>query len=149
MQKHFLIFLFSAFVVMMSSCNKQQMKSQSENVSTVHLSKGGGFTGIYNGYSITSQGQLVSWQQTAAGEKDVQATDKVKAKKVKPFFQQIETFIETDLESPGNMTTKLVLQRPDTTVTWLWNAENTDTEPTAELNELYLSMWQFCQKNID
>ena len=147
--KKILVFLAIVFLLMSSSCNKSNLQSHDDNSLWLHVSTGGGFSGSSTGYSLSSNGHVQRWQESANGEKSLKAENKIKAKTVTPFFEQIKVWQETNINTPGNMTSKLTYETPDTTLTWLWTADSTSETLPENFFEYYESLWRFCQNNID
>ncbi|MBK8911089.1 MAG: hypothetical protein IPM61_07140 [Chlorobi bacterium] len=81
-------------------------------VRTLIIGSGGGFTGIYRGYRICSDGRVYAWSAPAGG-RDTGIILFTDADSVEGFFRVIDEmkFQQVDYNDPGNMNWYVELQQ--------------------------------------
>lgn len=97
-------------VVTFSGCGSSN-SSTTSTAKTISISRGGGVSGAYNGYSITTDGAVTKWLQLPAQEKKVTALFTTTSDSASFFFRYLDEagFRSTEFSTPGNMTTVIQL----------------------------------------
>lgn len=113
----------------------------------VTFGSGGGFTGMWRGFTISSDGTLYSWEGRAPGENQ-KAVGKVSAVQLDQLWQRIRqaNFFDQEIDQAGNMTTifRVRANRQEHRVAWpLGNASKTRVSDS--LRQLH----DFCQQLVE
>jgi hypothetical protein len=85
---------------------------------TLTLSYGGGFTGQYEGYTLSSPDSVISWRQRAAGPRVVQWARKADPESLDAFVRELEPYFDMESAETGNMTARIELQSPQDQHAW-------------------------------
>lgn len=101
---HILLLSFVIFTV--TGCGSSS-SSTTSTPKIISISNGGGVSGAYNGYSITSEGKVTKWLKIQSGEKKVTDLFTTTADSALFFFRYLDEagFLTTEFSTPGNMTT--------------------------------------------
>ena len=115
----------------------------------ITIASGGGFTGLYKGYTLHSDGQVVHWQRFGAGQDSVLWTAKGNAEQIDNFKKKLEESgaLSQPFQETGNMTTTVTLALPDTSYTWSWPGTGVNDNTPDVLKELYPLVEKYC-KNL-
>jgi|GEM_PF-1596159 len=139
MKKNYLKFLFSTLVIAMfaiilascCSCNNIPVNF------TVEIGSGGGFTGMWSGFTLEANGQVKSWNGKMQGEnpKEYQA---LKNDKMRQIHGKIKSskILDLHLQEPGNMTKYLKITLDGKQNILLWDYSRNDSL-TKNLNEVF------------
>jgi len=71
---------------------------------TITLSSGGGFAGIYQGYTLLSTGEITAWSGRAEGPRTDSWRRKADPDTLAAFALALDGYLGTELEQAGNMT---------------------------------------------
>lgn len=86
---------------------------------TLSLSSGGGFSGLVEGFTLTSQGQVTAWQKLPGNPETTLWSKKGDSDSAIALVESLKSFLAVDLKETGNVTTRISLVLPDTS--WLWS----------------------------
>ncbi len=133
------------------ACNKKSAEKTPEQPAIVpfriSISTGGGFTGLYQGFTLHSDGKIEQWQKDRAGEVKILKSRQVDVKEFVKFRKELERddIFKIKLTQTGNMTTKIVYQKWDSTFVWTWQAGG---EIPPQMQKWYDSIRIFCKQQI-
>ncbi len=113
----------------------------------ISIATGGGFTGLYQGFTLHSDGKIEQWQQDRAGEVKILKSIQGDAKEFVKFRKELERddIFKIKLTQTGNMTSKIVYQKGDSTFVWTWQAGG---EIPPQMQKWYDSIKIFCKQQI-
>ena len=113
----------------------------------ITIASGGGFTGLYKGYALHSDGQVVHWQRFGAGQDSTLWTISGTADQILDFKQRLEEsgVLSQTFQKTGNMTTVVTLELPDTSYTWLWPGTGVGQKTPDIFKEWYPLDEKYCK----
>ena len=138
-------------VIFCIACNKKSAEKTPEQPAIVpfqiSISTGGGFTGLYQGFTLHSDGKIEQWQKDRASEVKILKSRQVDVKEFVKFSKELERddIFKIKLTQTGNMTTKIVYQKGDSTFVWTWQAGG---EIPPQMQKWYDSIRIFCKQQI-
>lgn len=154
------VLLFLILITMSIACKKEATKTsdtEPENdtlngttqIDTVELTiaRGGGFTGLYKGYTLHSDGQVVHWQRFGAGPDSVLWKAQDNSGKIHDFVNQLEEseVLTKNIQETGNITTIVTLELPDTSHTWSWPGSGVNDSTPDIFKEWYSLVENYCR----
>ena len=152
MQKYCLILIASfSGVIFYAGCHKKSAETTTQQHPLIpfeiSISTGGGFTGLYQGFTLHSDGKIEQWQQDRAGKVKILKSRQGDAKEFVKFRKELERddIFKLKLTQTGNMTTKIVYQKGDSTFVWIWQAGG---EIPPQMQKWYDSIRIFCKQQI-
>ncbi|MFT6815179.1 MAG: hypothetical protein ACJAZ3_001079 [Sphingobacteriales bacterium] len=106
--------------------SKTTATKKSKNASLISVGSGGGITGDYNGYMISSKGQGYVWTQELRQELEVEPLFNTTSDSVNIWFMRLAAMeIEkVNYNKPGNFSFFIELVKPDTTYKITWSNQN-------------------------
>jgi len=138
-------------IIFCIACHKKSTEKTSQHPAIVpfqiSIATGGGFTGVYQGFTLHSDGKIEQWQKDRAGEVKILKYTQVDAKEFVKFRKELERddIFKIKLTQTGNMTTKIVYQKGDSTFVWTWQA---GAEIPPQIQKWYDSIRTFCKQQI-
>jgi len=110
----------------------------------VRVSEGGGITGLEQGYTLFPDGKIEHWQQLPGKQDTVLWTAKTDPAETQKFQLNLENsgFLQKSFQKVGNITVRIVYERPDTTFQWSWSKGG--ITPT-EFGKWYKEVKEYCQ----
>ncbi len=121
------------------------MQKTQQQAFTITVSQGGGFTGRYSGYTISSDGTASHWQKVSAVKKSTLwkiSTDSVEVKKLAASLHNLGIF-DIEYQETGNLTKSIFYQTNAKQYKWTWAAGKTIP---AALQESYTILITFCKQ---
>ncbi len=96
------LYFVTLFVLMAFSCKSPVVNFQDYDGILLTVGSGGGFSGIYNEYSLLKSGEVYKWNSTT---KERTYVGKFEKKLAKQFFNNYKTlnFEKKNINNPGNM----------------------------------------------
>ena len=147
-----LLFLF-LLMALFTVCKKESVRKETEvsqkEAFKITIASGGGFTGLYKGYTLHSEGQVMHWQRFAAGRDSTIWAAQGAANKILNFKLQLEKSgaPRQTIQETGNMTTTVTLTLQDTSYTWSWPGTGVNDNTPDIFKEWYLLVEKYC-KNL-
>ena len=152
----FTIFISVALLIGCGSCkmdveNEHQSlnkEAKSLPIFKIVLSSGGGFTGLSNGYSLFSNGNVEKWRQLSAVKDSVVWISQVDSSKIYNFKNDLETSGITNktYNGTGNITTRLKYETKDSTYNWSWKGAGDESDVPLEIKPLFENIKKFCSE---
>ena len=107
------------------------------------ISRGGGVTGIWKGYTLYPSGKVEHWQEYGA-TKSVLWSGKSEPQKILEFKLALDDagILSENIQQYGNMTTIVKLQTADTSYVWAWH--DTNGIPSSLIN-WHKAVTQYCR----
>lgn len=144
------VLIFSLLCVSCSKKNKQP-DGTPKNVPSdfsIRFGEGGGFTGLWKGYTIQADGTILSWQGRMAGE-NPKIAGQVSVEQVQALWQEIQNadFFVTQADQKGNMTKFMLVTANSKSHEVSWPGEMGQKAASAP-NSLE-QLQQFCQKIVE
>lgn len=141
------------------ACQRQVSKSSKPAVSgsqvlaegkaaspfTLTLSSGGGFAGLYQGCTLTSQGEVKGWQKRAGAPEAITWAVQVRPDSIAAFARELEAYLRVELQDAGNMTTRILLKLPDTTHQWSISGSGSSAEAPEPFRTWYARAEAYCR----
>jgi hypothetical protein len=109
------------------SCQKQTAKGPSAAAPqaiappqpfTLTLSSGGGFAGLYQGFTLTSAGEVRAWERRPGAAESPVWKAQGNPDSILAFARDLDKSLGVDLHGTGNMTTRILYALPDSTYQW-------------------------------
>jgi hypothetical protein len=98
---------------------------------TLILSSGGGFSGLVEGFTMNSLGEVSAWSKQPGQPETPQWTIKGRPDSTLSLVESLKPFLSVNMQETGNMTTRIRLVLPDST--WQWSKSgNGASEDAAE-----------------
>lgn len=135
------------------SCQKQIAKGPTHTPAkvvtfskyfTLTLSSGGGFAGLYQGCTLTSQGEVKAWQKRTGAPESITWTIQEKPDSIFAFAEALEPYLALDLKETGNMTMRIQLELPDTTHQWSISGSGPSAEAPEPFRTWYVRAAAYC-----
>jgi hypothetical protein len=79
---------------------------------TLTLSRGGGFAGAFQGYTLASTGEITAWNGRAAGARTRLWMRNADSDTIAAFARDLQAYFGTELAQTGNMTTRIEYASP-------------------------------------
>lgn len=114
-------------IISLSGCSSSN-SSSAPTAKTISISRGGGVSGAYTGYSLTNDGKVTKWLKMPSEEKKVTDLFATTPDSASFFFRYLDeaNFHTTEFSTPGNMTTVIQLDSGSMSHAIKWgNAEVT------------------------
>ena len=112
---------------------------------TLTLSSGGGFAGLYQGCTLTSQGEVKGWQKRAGAPEAIAWTVQVGQDSIAALAKDLEVYLGVELRDAGNMTTRILFELPDTTHQWSISGSGASTEAPEPFRTWYARAEAYCR----
>jgi len=125
-----------------------QKETQVDSFSII-ISNTGGFTGLGNGYTLSSDGTVKHWKQLSFVKDTTLWERKADLNEVINFKNQLDTcgILQKQFNGTDNITTRLVYNLKDTSYTWTWKGKGASKNIPTEINNWYKKIISFL-KNI-
>jgi len=132
-------------LVILSGCSSSNSSSV-PMTKTISISRGGGVSGVYNGFSITSEGKVTKWLQLPAEEKKVTDLFTTTSDSALFFFRYLDEagFRSTEFSTPGNMTTVIQLDSGNMSHAIKWG--NAEVKPPPLFQSFYELLSNYIQR---
>ena len=132
-------------VAAISGCGSSNSSTVSTH-KTISISRGGGVSGAYNGYSITSEGKVTKWLQMPAEGKKVTDLFTTTSDSASFFFRYLDEsgFRTTEFSTPGNMTTVIQLDSGSMSHSIKWG--NPEVTPPLIFQSFYDLLSNYIQR---
>lgn len=113
---------------------------------TLSLSSGGGFTGSYSGFTLSSDGSVRQWERRGAGSDSILWETRIPAARIIGFKNRLEQSgaLGIGLRETGNMTTQVKLVLPDTLHVWSWSGADAAETAPEPFRSWYPEVRDFC-----
>jgi hypothetical protein len=116
----------------------------------ITLEKGGGFTGLYSGYTLHSDGRLERWHQRSGGLVEIAWSQAVARDRIRALGQRLPTAGGTwTTDRVGNMTSRVHLTIGDSVTTWSWPGAGAPTEAPADFVSWHTEALALCREASD
>ncbi|GBD06335.1 hypothetical protein HRbin21_00123 [bacterium HR21] len=111
------------------------------------LGQGGGFTGMYSGHLLRSDGLVFRWSQMPGQPERTEEAGRVPADSLQPFFRKLARWQQEGktVLSTGNMVAFLEFRHAGTRYRLQWGLGETN-EP--EVQELYQELLRFLRRHL-
>ncbi len=103
-------FMSASLFLSFAACSKENKSSPQETDKppadfSLVFGEGGGFTGLWQGYTINAEGSISSWQGRMAGE-NAKPSGQLSGKQMKALWQELHktSFFTQESDERGNMT---------------------------------------------
>jgi hypothetical protein len=140
-----LFFIFCIGFVACSNMGDKKSEATAEKASyfKIALSSGGGFTGIYRGYSLYGDGRVEAWQSWAGKGDSLLWQGVVERGEVERIRGELQKSgaLDKRFAGAGNMTAVVAYETADTTYRWSWDRTR---EGPVGLSEWYEKTRAFC-----
>lgn len=135
------------------ACQRQVSKSSQPALSegkasspfTLTLSSGGGFTGLYQGCTLTSQGEVKGWQRRTGAPESVAWTVQDRPDSIFALAKDLENYLNVELEEAGNMTMRIRFELPDTAHQWSISGSGASAEAPEPFRTWYARAEAYCR----
>jgi len=140
----------------MTACNSTETKSdyskeiQGSRISDTYqltLWYGGGFTGLTEGFTMTSDGNIQQWQSIPGKSRIIQWTVTGHLSEINQLhdrFINIQS-LGQEFSQTGNMTSGIIYKINEKTFTWTWDQANKKNEAIKSLQDWYQHAIKFCR----
>lgn len=130
-------FVFACLFLLAFTCSKTN-KQSTENGQEVpadlriQFGEGGGFAGMWQGYTIEADGTVLSWQGRAVGEKS-EVIGKISKDELQALWREVQSanFFSQSLSETGNMTAIFRVTANDEQHEVSWAATGAQAQPQA------------------
>jgi len=139
MKYYFIAFLALLIIPACSSSEKMsgaQIQSDLLDYNII-LSKGGGFTGNYQGYIIDSTGVVNSFEGIIMLNAQKVYKGTLSKEQINEINKLFPTILKTSYNESGNMTTSILLNKENTEINFSWPGVVPDKIVPAELVQFY------------
>ena|SRR5688572_28214419 len=132
-------------VIWLSGCSSSN-SSTSSTAKTISISRGGGVSGAYTGYSLTTDGKVTKWLKMPSEEKKVTDLFSTTSDSASFFFRYLDEadFRSTEFSTPGNMTTVIQLDSGSMSHTIKWG--NAEVTPPPVFQSFYDLLSNYIQR---
>lgn len=133
------------FVLIQFNCQTKTIEEQKTSSFEIRIGSGGGFTGLFEGYDLHSNGKVEYWQHYNAKKDSIYWTSRVEPDKIDSFQQQLilSGILENNIEEKGNMIYTVTYDTPDTSYYWTWSEQ---TRIPAKFKKWYDEVFQFFEQ---
>ncbi len=111
---------------------------------TLTLSTGGGFSGLVEGYTLTSQGEVRAWKKRPGAPETTQWTKKDAPDSAMALAKSLQEFLSVDLQETGNMTTTIRYTVADSTWHWSISSMGASAPGSEPLQAWYARAIAYC-----
>ena len=142
--------LMIALLAFACSKTKKPAGSNSQDIPAdlqIQFGEGGGFTGMWQGYTIQADGTVSTWQGRTVGDKP-EVIGKLSSEQLQALWREVQSadFFAQSLSETGNMTAILQVTANKKQHVVKWPAASAQALPqAASLQQLQ----SFCQKLVD
>ncbi len=143
MKRIFLFFIFPIMTLLFFGCaattqTPPKISIQSLDKNAIITGMGGGFTGNYDGFVITLNGDVLSWQSPIGKPDSLQLIFHTTADSVNFFFRYLDEigFNELTFRSSGNMTSFIERTTPQMQHRIQWSSDGGVSAPP-EISTFY------------
>ncbi|MEN3027107.1 MAG: hypothetical protein ABDH31_05290 [Chlorobiota bacterium] len=137
-----LLVLFAGFVM---GCRSSAVDLPVEG--EILVGQGGGFTGLYSGYIVRSDGLVLRWSQMPGQPERTEELGRVTADSLQPFFRRLAALERQGvrLQGASNMTAFLELRTPSGRYRLQWGMGE---ELPRVVEDLYSELLQFLRRRL-
>ncbi|MCS7176677.1 MAG: hypothetical protein NZ960_03485 [Candidatus Kapabacteria bacterium] len=137
-----LLVLFAGFVM---GCRSSAVDLPVEG--EILVGQGGGFTGLYSGYIVRSDGLVLRWSQMPGRPEGMEELGRVAADSLQPFFRRLVVLERQGvrLQGAGNMTAFLELRTASGRYRLQWGMGE---ELPKAVEDLYSELLQFLRRRL-
>ncbi|MDX9758125.1 MAG: hypothetical protein RBU27_03100 [Bacteroidota bacterium] len=136
--------MLAAVLLMVAGCCSSSHGTEEFPPLEIHLSSGGGVSGMSAGYSILTDGTITKWTAFPRGRDSEQTVGKLTENEYHTLVSEIHAtdFRVLRQQETGNMTASLRITQGDETFTFLWpGLHNKDQDVPPALRPLWRSVW--------
>jgi hypothetical protein len=139
------LFALLLAVVTFSGCGSSNSSTTSAT-KIISISRGGGVSGAYTGYSLTTDGKATKWLRLPAEEKKVTDLFTTTPDSASFFFRYLDeaNFRSTEFSTPGNMTTVIQLDSGSMSHAIKWG--NAEVNPPPIFQSFYDLLSNYIQR---
>ncbi len=136
--------LFAA--LLMGACRSTAVHKPIEG--ELLVGQGGGFTGLYSGYLLRSDGVILRWSQFPGQPERTEPAATCSADSLQPFLQRLEEWQQRGLrlQGTGNMVVFLELRQDTGSYRLQWGLGDADVP--AEVLEFHRQLQEFLQRQL-
>ncbi|MDB5102923.1 MAG: hypothetical protein JWP91_612 [Fibrobacteres bacterium] len=136
------------------ACQKQAAKSPRPDASaasespkpfTLTLASGGGFSGLIQGYTLSSAGEVKAWRKFPGGPDSITWAKRTGPDSILVLAKALEAFEGIDLKEAGNMTTRIEYALPDTAYRWSISGAGPSPEAPEPFRTWYARAEAYCR----
>lgn len=113
---------------------------------TLTLSAGGGFAGLYEGYTLLSTGEVTAWSRRAAGPRTDRWMRKADPDTLAAFASALDGYLGTDLTQAGNMTLRIEYATPGGEHQWSIAGAGPSPDAPEPFRTWYARMEAYCRR---
>lgn len=133
-------------------CQKQSAKVTSipDRTFKISVGSGGGFTGAYEGCSISSDGVVRRWSRRGAASEDTTlGMAQGSVEKVRDFEARLRGSgaLESAASETGNMTSTVLYELPDSSRSWSWPGSGENDKTPAAFKGWYSEIQTYCRES--
>lgn len=141
-----LLGLFTACTGRQAETSRPQpvAKTQAEEFS-ITVMEGGGFTGMVNGFTLSSDGKVTGWKQAGAGQRTVDWETTADVEPINKLRMELDKsgLMGSNIENPGNMSKTVILEKEGTRQRWVWSSQDDVPE---DASKWYRAVNEFCRQ---
>ena len=127
------------------SCQSNSMQENKPEEFSISVSRGGGFTGLTNGFTLKSKGDILYWQKYINGKDTIlwRATDDIN--KILVYKNKLISsgILAVEFNTTGNVTNYLAYSNYDTTYNWSWKEH--DEQVPADVRQWFNDVNEYCK----
>ena len=142
----------------MSGCQKKPVKFSPDGSAlpapaaapmepfTLTIASGGGFTGLYSGCALQSDGTVTFWQRIGARPDSILAKAAGSPAEIQGLLDRLRLggALASTLRESGNMTTVVKLEIADSVRTWSWAGSGVDDKTPEPFMTWYPEAQAYC-----
>lgn len=133
------------------ACQKQppaKVTSTPERNFKITVSSGGGFTGEYQGCTLSSDGVVRFWSRNRAGSDTTLGLAQGTLEKVRELESRLRAggAVGSAYSETGNMTTWVRYEAPDSTYAWSWSGSGENEKTPAPFRTWYSEVQAYCRE---
>jgi hypothetical protein len=132
--------------LLMGACRSAAVEKPIEG--ELLVGQGGGFTGLYSGYLLRSDGVILRWSQFPGQPERTESAGVCPADSLQPFLRQLEQWRQRGLrlQGTGNMVVFLELRRDTGSYRLQWELGEADVP--SEVLQFHRQLQEFLQRHL-
>lgn len=132
----------------MTMQTEPQHATSEQNQFKISLAIGGGFTGMFKGFTLYADGRVEHWLRYPTQKDSVLWTTTVERDEIKSFQRRLQQsgILQQTLQGTGNMTTMVIYEVPDSSYVWSWSGVGVSDNISSVFKEWYQSVKEFCEQ---
>jgi hypothetical protein len=112
---------------------------------TLTLSYGGGFSGLYEGYTLSSPDSVTAWRQRAAGPRAEEWARKADPESLIAFVRELKPYFGAESAGTGNMTARIDFQSPGVHHEWSMGGAPASPDAPEPFRTWYRRVESYCR----